>query len=432
MESPPENNNGMVHFSKINIFGDSGVGKSTFISKLINFKNDFPLIKNERNSDSFDITKNLVEQVQKVVVPLNEYKNMHFLLYETKVNDFEIIKTNLDTLLFQTECILIMWDQNNSSSFDMIPDLIKSIYSLESIKKENIFIFLIQNKTDLEFDDAERFSEEEIQQEIDRLKNTYKNIFERKMQLLNKEDLQNLLYDIDNYLANKKDNNLIDEKSVRFPYPMKEIKEEDIIKNINICLIGDINTGKSTFINKLIEPEENKKNKVELNYLISLNDEEIYLRIIDSPGKIEQKVFIDTILKKCQGILLIYDVTKRESFNFIKKWPDKIQSVTNGKIIIVANKIDEREGRVISKSEGQNLAKELSCDYYECSSIKGLNVNEIFNKMILLSYYIYKELKISRENSLSLSQADFNQINIYKDKVEKNNTNNGSGCCFGL
>ena len=187
-----------------------------------------------------------------------------------------------------------MWDQNNSSSFDMIPDLIKSIYSLESIKKENIFIFLIQNKTDLEFDDAERFSEEEIQQEIDRLKNTYKNIFERKMQLLNKEDLQNLLYDIDNYLANKKDNNLIDEKSVRFPYPMKEIKEEDIIKNINICLIGDINAGKSTFINKLIEPEENKKNKVELNYLISLNDEEIYLRIIDSPGKNEQKVFIVT------------------------------------------------------------------------------------------------------------------------------------------
>ena len=112
--------------------------------------------------------------------------------------------------------------------------------------------------------------------------------------------------------------------------------------------------------------------------------------------------------------------------------PDKIQSVTNGKIIIVANKIDDGERREISKSEGQNLAKELSCDYYECSSIKGLNVNEIFNKMILLSYYIYKELKISRENSLSLSQADFNQINIYKDKVEKNNTNNGSGCCFGL
>lgn len=85
MESPLENNNGMVHFAKINIFGDSGVGKSTLISKLKNFKINLPLIKNESKNDSFDISKNLVEQVQKVVVPLNEYKNMHFLLYETTI-----------------------------------------------------------------------------------------------------------------------------------------------------------------------------------------------------------------------------------------------------------------------------------------------------------------------------------------------------------
>ena len=431
MESPLENNNGMVHFTKINIFGDDGVGKSTFISKLKNFKNNFPLIKNESNSDSFVTTKNLVEQVQKVVVPLNEYKNMHLLLYETKVNDLEIIKTNLDTLLFQTECIIIMWDQHSSSTFDMIPDLIKSINSLEPLINENIGIYLIQNKTDLEFDDGDRFSEEEIQQEINKLKNTYKNIYGRKMQLVNKEDIQNLLYDIDNYLANNKNNNLNDEKSVRLPYPMKEIYEKDIVKSINICFIGDISTGKTTFIKNLIESKENKKNKIDFNYLISINDEEIYLKITDSSGKIEQKVFIDTIFLKCHGFILIFDVTNKKSFNFIKKWAEKIQSDANGKIIIVANKIDEREKRVISKSEGQNLAKELSCDYYECSTIKGLNVNEIFNKMIMISYYQYKELNISRVSSLSLKEANVNQYNIYKDKTG-NNSGRGWGCCFSL
>ena len=142
----------------------------------------------------------------------NEYKNMHFLLYETKVNDFEFIKTNLDTLLLQTECIIIMWDQNNSSTFDMIPDLIKSIYSLDSIMKENIGIYLIQNKPDLEFDN-ERISDEDIQKEIDKLIDTYKNIYKRKMQFLNKEDIQNLLYDINTYLANRQDNKTINENT---------------------------------------------------------------------------------------------------------------------------------------------------------------------------------------------------------------------------
>ena len=52
--------------------------------------------------------------------------------------------------------------------------------------------------------------------------------------------------------------------------------------------------------------------------------------------------------------------------------------------------------------------------------------------MILLSYYIYKELNISRANSLSLSQANINQYNIYTDMVEKNNSERGNGCCFSL
>ena len=426
MESPEENDKGMVHFVKVNIFGDSGVGKSSLISWLKNYKNNNILIKNDSNNDSFVISKNLVEQVEKVVVPLNRYKNMHFLLYETRVNDFEVIKTNLDTLLLQTECIIIMWDQHNSSTFDMIPDLIEAINSLDSITKENIGIFLVQNKTDLEFDNGERLSEEEIQKEIDNLKNKYKNIIDRKMQLLNKENLSDLLYDIDNYLANKKENNITNEKSVKLPYPLKEINGKDLVKIIDVCLIGDINTGKTTFIKKLMEAEENYKMNRELYFSILINDEENYLRITDSSGKIEEKVFLDTIFKRCHGFLLIFDVTNKKSFEFIKDKAQKIISDSNGKIIIVANKIDHREERVISKSEGQNLAKELSCYYYECSSTCGINVNEIFNTLLLLSYYRFKELNVSRVNSLSLSQKDFQ--NIYKENNETEHTESKCYC----
>ena len=419
MESPLENNNGMVHFAKINIFGDSGVGKSTLISKLKNFKINLPLIKNESKNDSFDISKNLVEQVQKVVVPLNEYKNMHFLLYETKVNDFEFIKTNLDTLLLQTECIIIMWDQNNSSTFDMIPDLIKSIYSLDSIMKENIGIYLIQNKTDLEFDN-ERISDEDIQKEIDKLIDTYKNIYKRKMQFLNKEDIQNLLYDLNTYLANRQDNKTINEKSVKLPYPLKEINNvDDVAKYLDICIIDYSEAGEKTFLKKIIETEDNIKK--ELNYLISVNDEEIYLRITYSSEKLDEEALKKTMYKKYHGFLLLFDVTNKNSFDLVKKEAKNIISDVGGKIIIAANKIDEREERKVPKSEGQNLAKEFSCDYYECSSACIINLNEIFNILILLSYYKFKEYNMSRQNSIiSINQRN-SQTNIFQCE-NKNST----------
>ena len=405
---PLETNNGMVNFSKINIFGDTGVGKSSLISWLKNYKNENYKLQNNANNDSFVITRNLVEQVEKVVIPFKENKNMYFLLYETKVNYFDIIKDNLDTLLFQTDCILLMWDNSNSSTFDIIPDLIKSINSIKSIVNNKINIFIIQNKTDLKFDD-ERLSEKEIEQELDKLKETNENIIIRKMQLLNKNDLQYLLNDINGCLTQNKNNYLSDEKLIKLPYPMKEKNKKDL-KTLNIFLVGDSKTGIKTFIRKLIDVDEDTNIKKELDYLISINDDEINLKINDI-SKNKNKALLD-IYKNSHGFLLFFDVTNQNSIKYIEDKVIQIQNISNGSLIIVANKIDEKDARIISKSGGQNFANNLNCEYYECSGISGINVYEIFNKIISLSYYVFKQ-NILRSNSFS----------IHGEKTDK------KGCC---
>lgn len=410
---PLETNNGMVNFSKINIFGDTGVGKSSLISWLKNYKNENYKLQNNANNDSFVITRNLVEQVEKVVIPFKENKNMYFLLYETKVNYFDIIKDNLDTLLFQTDCILLMWDNSNSSTFDIIPDLIKSINSIKSIVNNKINIFIIQNKTDLKFDD-ERLSEKEIEQELDKLKETNENIIIKKMQLLNKNDLQYLLNDINGCLTQNKNNYLSDEKLIKLPYPMKEKNKKDL-KTLNIFLVGDSKTGIKTFIRKLIDVDEDTNIKKELDYLISINDDEINLKINDI-SKNKNKALLD-IYKNSHGFLLFFDVTNQNSIKYIKDKVEQIQNISNGSLIIVANKIDEKEARIISKSGGKNFANNLNCEYYECSGISGINVYEIFNKIISLSYYVFKQ-NILRSDSFS--------IHGKKTDKEKSPT---KGCC---
>ena len=352
-----ENDKNLFHFIKMNIFGDSGVGKSTFISFLEDFKNENFEIMNKSNSsfdDSIEISENWVEQIKKIEVPIYDDRNIYFLIYETNLNYFDTIKANLDTLLVQTECIIIMWDNSNSNTFQNIPNCIKAIISMiKENKLGNINIFLIQNKANLEFDiNKEGESEEEILQKIEELKEQYENIFDKKIS--NKDDMISLLNDIDtNYNPEN-----IKMKLVKIPYPLT-IKNGNIgnirkeLRMINICLIGDSKTGKTTFLKKLLgEIEfdiENNQKEIEINFLVKVNNYEFVMKISDTSGHLINKSFIDTIYKGCGGFLLFFDVTDKETFESLENWENDIKHKSRGKKIIIANKIDERKKRVVNK-----------------------------------------------------------------------------------
>ena len=407
MDSVPiQENKEMFHFIKMNIFGESRVGKSAFISWLEKYKDgDFKIKSEIRDSinSSIEFSQSLVEQVKKVVVPINDERNIYYLIYETKLNDFDKIKSNLDTLLIQTECIILMWDKSNSCTFDRLPDLINTIIPMIN---KNVNIYLVENKTDSEFDiNNEGKSEKEIEQKIELLKKQYHNLYDKQISLVNKDGLYNLLLSMDrNYKSETKDTEKA-ENLVKLPYPMKEINSNEVPKFMNICIIGDKETGKSKFIEKIEDKIiEDNNNKLELNYLIEICDEKVVIKISDTSSKLEDKALIDTIYKKCHGFLLFFDVTNENSFNYIQEWAKNIQENVNGEIIIVANKIDKRDKEGIAKSKGKNFAKDLNCKYFECSCILGINVHEIFKEVCLISYNNYKS-NILKYDTYSLREA---------------------------
>ena len=200
----------MVDFRKINIFGESRVGKSKFISWLENYENEeYQIIDpNKRESlPAYNEELNLVEEkVKRVKVPINKKKDLHLLIYETNISSYDNIKNHLDTLLFQTECVLIMWDKSELGTFNNIPNLVQ--YILDIFKKINtkINIYIVQNKSDLEYPEEEEIEDEEtdvekIEKQIEMLKNKYKDsVHEAKISLLKKENINDLLLDINRNL----------------------------------------------------------------------------------------------------------------------------------------------------------------------------------------------------------------------------------------
>ena len=378
MESVPiAQNKEIVFLRKINIFGEAGVGKSTFTSFLEEYGNDNYKF-NENIDDSFDISNNLVEQIKRIVVPINDQKNIHLLTYETNLNQIDTIKANLDTLLIQTECILIMWDSSHPNTFEKIPDLINLIISMINEKQvRNIDIYIAQNKTDLEFDiSREGESEEEIDQKIEELKNTYKNIYKAKTNFPNKKGIYELLLDINRSIDrnNQEGEDVID--LVKIKYPIKSIENKNNQKTLNICLIGESNTGKSSFIMTLLDDKKDYKKNSDQNLWTDISNEKVLVKLSEFSDK------KNTIYKGCFGFLLFFDVTDKNGMKSVMDLYNDVKLDTKANLwYLIGNKIDLHNERKINKEEALKIAEEYNFRYFETSCLTGEGVQEFVDDL---------------------------------------------------
>ena len=123
-------NDFLIHYKKINIIGDKGVGKTSLITFFENYhKKEFvikPLYDSfgKTESEIIEVSNNLnfslVENVKRIAVEYNGITNLYLNIYETNLNDLENIKNYLDTLLFQTECIIFIFDKSDINSLKIL------------------------------------------------------------------------------------------------------------------------------------------------------------------------------------------------------------------------------------------------------------------------------------------------------------------------
>jgi|EP01049_Picozoa_sp_SAG25_P001726 Ras-related protein Rab-8A len=89
-----------------------------------------------------------------------------------------------------------------------------------------------------------------------------------------------------------------------------------------------------------------------------------------------------------EGILLVYDVTDRQSFTNVSKWVESIQQHgdEDSQLVLLGNKIDCTAERVVSTEEGRSLAAEYSCPFFEASAATGDNVELAFMSLAQQAY----------------------------------------------
>jgi len=155
----------------------------------------------------------------------------------------------------------------------------------------------------------------------------------------------------------------------------------------------------------------------------------IKAQIWDTAGEEKYKSITYHHYKKSVGALIIYDITKKSTFDNVQNWyNDLIYKAEIGCIIaLIGNKLDliEKNERLreVSKEEAQSFAKDNNMLFYETSALNGNNISDIFEELMQRIYT--EKRKIPYINNAS---GNRNNINI-RWKIEKNlNVNNDCEC----
>ena len=113
---------------------------------------------------------------------------------------------------------------------------------------------------------------------------------------------------------------------------------------------------------------------------VDIDGKRIKLQIWDTAGQERFRTITTSYFRGAQGILLVYDVTDRRSFESIRNWVSQIQQHADVHVnkILVGNKCDMLDEKVVSTEEGQKLSKEFGIDFFECSAKNNINVEQAF------------------------------------------------------
>ncbi|EKM51168.1 uncharacterized protein PHACADRAFT_263174 [Phanerochaete carnosa HHB-10118-sp] len=109
------------------------------------------------------------------------------------------------------------------------------------------------------------------------------------------------------------------------------------------------------------------------------------VHVWDTAGLERFRAITRNYYHRAQGILLVYDVTRRDTFDALQSWYDEIKKYARDGVVValVGNKIDEQDSpRQVSYQEGHEFAQRHDILFFEVSAFTGQRVEDTFTQVI--------------------------------------------------
>ena len=192
---------------------------------------------------------------------------------------------------------------------------------------------------------------------------------------------------------------------------------------IKLVILGDIAVGKTNFLCRFVDNEFNivHVSTVGFDFKSRICDitkvnKKVKFQIWDTAGQEKYMSINKNLFQRVQGVILMYDITKRETFERLDLWLNLIKQMTNDiPIVLVGNKLDQEDnienGRIVEYSEGEDFARDNDFEFFEASAMDGTNIDKVFSS---IGEKIIKNLQDDRMPSMVKVVAD--NKNVKKKK----------------
>lgn len=150
-------------------------------------------------------------------------------------------------------------------------------------------------------------------------------------------------------------------------------------------IIGDTGVGKSCLLLQFTDQRFRQQHDLTIGVefgsrTVKINDKNIKLQIWDTAGQESFKSITRSYYRGAAGALLVYDITRKETFNHLTRWLEEVRQNGNPDIMVmlIGNKADLDSRRQVSTEEGERFAKENGLIFMETSAKTAFNVEQAF------------------------------------------------------
>ncbi|OPJ86705.1 hypothetical protein AV530_006824 [Patagioenas fasciata monilis] len=172
-------------------------------------------------------------------------------------------------------------------------------------------------------------------------------------------------------------------------YGQKESSDQNFDYMFKILIIGNSSVGKTSFLFRYADDSFTPAfvSTVGIDFKVKTiyrNDKRIKLQIWDTAGQERYRTITTAYYRGAMGFILMYDITNEESFNAVQDWSTQIKTYSwdNAQVLLVGNKCDMEDERVVSSEKGRQLAEHLGFEFFEASAKDNINVKQTFERLV--------------------------------------------------
>nr|XP_044995734.1 EF-hand calcium-binding domain-containing protein 4B [Jaculus jaculus] len=174
-----------------------------------------------------------------------------------------------------------------------------------------------------------------------------------------------------------------------------------------VVFVGDSAVGKTSFLQRLCEDRfsTSMAATVGIDYrvkTITVDGSRVALQLWDTAGQERYRCVTQQFFRKADGVVVMYDLTAKQSFLSIRQWLSSVEEAVGDRVpvLLLGNKLDKEQEREVPRGLGEQLAKENSLIFYECSAHSGHNTKE---SLLHLARFLKEQEDTARVDTVQIA-----------------------------